>query len=583
MNPGERVRMKRLGSVFRCGIVGVLVLCGVAVAAEPGLPVFKGEKTVALVNGEPITLKEFQRTLESLHKEMGEKQAAGGRRFSELLDRLINGKLILQESRNIGLDALPEVRETVQWYERKCMRMILLTRQVKDTRPDPRKVEKVYRESIREVKVRSYLFGKEEDANQAGEEIRSGSDFDNVMKRMVSEGKAKGNEDAGYIKGKDLLPEISEAISKLKSGGVSPVLKVPAGAKGEFAYTILKLEGIRFPENPEAKEKARWEVLQEQRLVAIRKYVGTLKKKYAKIDKATVDSLDYEAKEPGIEALLQDRRIVAEIRGEKPIRVEDLSGAIQQKFFHGVQQAASSKKVNKEVPEVLDEMVNTRVLDKEALRRKIDRTPECREQVKAFEEGILFGMFVEKAINPGIKVDDAVVRKHYDDHLEEFSAPERIRGEDLAFTGREDASDALEKLRRGADFKWVMVNAPGQAGEKTRERVFPPEGTYIARNDLTASAGEAVAGAGPGEYRLYESPKGQFLVLHVLEVVPPKPYPFESVQGKIREKMYGEEQQKSVEEWAAKLRAASEIKVFATDEMLKKIFVPSGGAPGGKS
>ena len=102
------------------------------------------------------------------------------------------------------------------------MRMILLTRQVKDTRPDPRKVEKAYRESIREVKVRSYLFGKEEDANQAGEEIRSGSEFDNVMKRMVSEGKAKGNEDAGYIKGKDLLPEISEAISKLKSGGVSP-------------------------------------------------------------------------------------------------------------------------------------------------------------------------------------------------------------------------------------------------------------------------------------------------------------------------------------------------------------------------
>jgi len=128
--------------------------------------------------------------------------------------------------------------------------------------------------------------------------------------------------------------------------------------------------------------------------------------------------------------------------------------------------------------------------------------------VKAFEEGILFGMFVEKAINPGIKVDDAVVRKHYDDHLEEFSAPERIRGEDLAFSGREDASDALEKLRRGADFKWVMVNAPGQAGEKTRERVFPPERTYIARNDLTASVGEAVAGAGPGEYRLYESRRG---------------------------------------------------------------------------
>jgi len=583
MAPGERVRMKRIGSAFRYGILWILVLSGVAVAADPELPVIKGEKTVALVNGEPITLKEFERTLEELHKGMGEKKAEGERRFSELLDRLINGKLILQESRNIGLDALPEVRETVQRYERKSMRVILLARQVKDIRPDRRKVEKTYRESIREVKVRSYLFSVEEDAKQAGEEIRSGSDFDNVMSRMVSEGKAKGNAVGGYVKGKELLPEISDAVSKLKSGGVSPVLKIPTGMKGESAYTILKLEGIRFPENPEAKEKARWEVLKEQRLEAIRKYVETLNKKYVKVNQGMLGSLDYEAKEPGIEALLLDQRVVADIRGEKPIRVEELSRAIQQKFYHGVQQAASSRKVNKEVPEVLGEMVNTRVLDKEALRRKIDKTPECREQVRAYEAEFLFGMFVQKAINPDIKVDEAVVRKYYDDHLKEFSAPEMIRGEDLAFAGREDASDALEKLRRGADFKWITANAPGQVGEKTRERVFPPEGAYIARNDLTASAGEAVEGARPGEYRLYQSPQGQFLVLHVLEVVPSKPYPFGSVQGKISEKMYGEEQQKSVEEWAGKLRATSDIKVFATDDMLKKIFDPSGGTPGGKS
>jgi len=35
---------------------------------------------------------------------------------------------------------------------------------------------------------------------------------------------------------------------------------------GEAAYTILMLEGIRYPENPEAREKARRGVLQETRL-----------------------------------------------------------------------------------------------------------------------------------------------------------------------------------------------------------------------------------------------------------------------------------------------------------------------------
>jgi hypothetical protein len=358
------------------------------------------------------------------------------------------------------------------------------------------------------------------------------------------------------------------------------VLKVPSGKKGEAAYTILKVEDIRFPEDPEAKEQARREVGKEQRLEAIRKYVETLKKKYAKIHRETLDALDYEAKDPGMEKLLEDRRVLADIEGEEPIRVEELSRALQRKFYHGPQQAASSKKLNREIPELFDEIVNGRVLNKEAYRKKIDRSPDCRQRVKAYEEGILFGTFVEKAISPNIKVDEGAVRKYYEEHPVEFSSPEMIRGEDLAFAGREDAADALEKLRRGADFKWVKANAPGQVEGKERQRVFPPEGGYVSMADLVEGAREAVAGAGPEEYRFYAGPKGQSFVLYILDVAPPKPYPFESVQGKIEKKMYGVEMQKSVEEWAGKLRAASEIKVFASDREMEKIFAPAGGRGG---
>ena len=557
-----------------------LLFHGAAAAAGSGLPTIGGKKAVAVVNGEPITLEEFQRVLASLHEGAGEKPAGGRRDYSDLLRRLIDGKLVLQEARNIGLDTLPEVRETVKMFEQQTLRQTLLYRQVKNIRPDGREVEKVYRDSIREFKVRSYLFAREEDAKQAEGEIRSGAGFDNVMKRMVAEGKAEGREEGVYMKGKDLLPEIAGAVSILSEGGVSPALKVSAGRMGETAFTILMLEGIRYPENPEAREQARREVLKEARLAAINKYVETLKKKYVKVRKDTLDGLDYEAKEPGIEKLMADPRVVAEIRGEKPIRVEDLSRVLQRKFYHGVQQVTTPKKVNKQVPEVLNEMVTTRVLVKEALRKKIDKTPEYKQKVKEFEDEVLFGMFVQKAINPDIKVDEAVVRKYYDDHAGEFLVPESVRGEDLAFAGREDAVDALEKLRNGADFKWVKENAPGQVGEKSRQRVFPADGAYSSVHDLPGGGAEAVAGAGSGEFRLYTSPEGQFLVLHILERVPAKPFPFDAVKGKIQERIFREEQQKSVEEWAEKLRAVSEIKIFATDREMEKIFGPAGGAAG---
>jgi len=228
----------------------------------------------------------------------------------------------------------------------------------------------------------------------------------------------------------------------------------------------------------------------------------------------------------------------------------------------------------------LNEMVTTRVLVKEALRKKIDKTPEYKQKVKEYEDEVLFGVFVQKAINPDIKVDEGVVRKYYDDHGAEFLVPESVRGEDLAFAGREDAVDALEKLRNGADFKWVMANAPGQVGEKSRQRLFPADGAYSSLHDLPGGGAEAVAGAGSGEFRLYTSPEGQFLVLHILEMVPAKPYPFDAVKGKIQERIFREEQQKTVEEWAGKLRAVSEIRIFATDREMEKIFGPAGGATG---
>jgi hypothetical protein len=573
--------MRRFWPGFRWILALGLLFHGAAAAAGSGLPTIGGKKAVAVVNGEPISLEEFQRVLASLHEGGGEKPAGGRRNYSDLLRRLIDGKLVLQEARNIGLDKLPEVRETVKMFERQTLRQTLLSRQVKNVRPDGREVEKVYRDSIREFKVRSYLFAREEDAKQAEEEIRAGAGFDNVMKRMVAEGKAEGKEEGVYMKGKDLLPEIAGAVSILSEGGVTPALKVSAGRMGEAAYTILMLEAIRYPENPDAREQARRGVLKEARLAAIDKYVETLKKKYVVVRKDTLDGLDYEAKEPGIEKLMADPRVVAEIRGEKPIRVADLSRGVQQKFYHGVQQVATTKKVNRQVPEVLNEMVTTRVLVKEALRKKIDKTPEFKQKVKEFEDEVLFGMFVQKAINPDIKVDEGVVRKYYDDHGGEFLIPERMRGEDLAFAVREDAVDALEKLRRGADFKWVEANAPGQVGGKSRQMLFPAGGGEPPPlHDLPEGAREALSGVGAGESRLYTTPEGQFLVFHILEVIPPSSYPFDAVKGKIQERMFREAQQKSVEEWAEKLRAVSEIKIFATDREMEKIFGPAGGAAG---
>jgi parvulin-like peptidyl-prolyl isomerase len=573
----ERIRMKRRRHGFAWFLAVALVSGGIAAAANPRPPSIGGKETVATVNGEPISREQFLRALDSLHQGAAEKETGHRRNLSALLQRLVNARLILQEAHNIGLDDLTEVKENLEAFRQQALRGGLLSRQVQGVRPDDKKVEKVYRESIRELKIRSVLFEKEEDAKRAEEEIRSGADFDNVMRRSVSEGKARGGEEGSFVKAKNLLPEILEAVSKMKDGDTSAVLKVAAEKKGETAFTILRLEGVRFPEDPAAREEAKSAVLKEQRLAAINKYTESLKKRDVKIHKETLDALDYESKDPGLDNLLKDSRVVAEIRGEKPIRVSDLSLALQQKFYHGVERAAEGKKVNKEKQEILNEMVLTRVLGKEALRKKIDRTPEYKTRFGEYRDEVLFGTFVQKVIYPGIKADDATDRKYYEEHGKNFVSPESMRIDDLAFGKREDAVDALEKLRGRAEFKWVKANAPGQIEGKSRQGVEPFGGQLHVVQNLPDGVPEAISGAGPENFRLYASPGGQFFVLYVQEVFPAKPVPFEDAKGWIREKVIQAELQKSVEEWVAKLRAASDIRIYLTEEEMEKIFVPSGG------
>ena len=64
-------------------------------------------------------------------REMAAGNKVGKVDYSEILDRLVNAKLILLEVRNMGLDELPEVKESVDSYSRGALMAVLLKQQTK--------------------------------------------------------------------------------------------------------------------------------------------------------------------------------------------------------------------------------------------------------------------------------------------------------------------------------------------------------------------------------------------------------------------------------------------------------------------
>lgn len=526
---------------------------------------------IALVNGEPILLRELKKEMESFHREMSQEDTGDEKaessvegNYIELLNRIINTRLIVEEARNIGLDELPEIQEAIKEFSEKTMRNLLFNRHLDeaDLEAPEEDVEQVFREIVKEYRLSSLLFKQKESADSAAEELRSGkSDFDSLAKRLKKEGVAEGTEEGGnFVKVQDLLPHVFEVMKEMEVGSVSPV--VNAGGGG---YIIFKIEEVRYPDDPEAREQARQQVLSRLRIEALKAYIESLEKKYSEFDEPLLKSIDFDAKEPGLDALLTDDRAVVTIEGEDPVTVGDVASALKKKFFHGVERAVG--KLNGKKMEVVSEIVEKRVLLKEALNFGLDKTEEYRENVNNHEQGLLFGALVAKAVSQDVNLTNEEVQDYYEKHKDDYTAPKMLSIESLVFKKLKYAEIAAEKLRKGTDLKWLRENAEGQV-DKDPEELLDFGGRFWTLKGLPEGVRKVVADATKGDIRIYESPEGDFYVLSIVGESPSKPKPFDAVKLSIANKLYGEKLAAAVEEWSAALREEYEVEIFvrADDE-----------------
>jgi len=523
--------------------------------AEQNLPVVKGKKIVASVNEDLITLDEFNQELAMLHQGMSGGPKVGREKNLELLKRLINVRLIIQEAKRMGLDELKELKERVDAFSRITLREELIGKQVKNVNPDEKEVEKLYKKSVKEWKIKSILLEKEEDARAMESVLKQGKDFDETLKKFLSDKKGKANDEGNYLKNNELLPEIAEAASKMKVGSISPTVKIKSG------FVIFKLEELRYPDDPRVRDQVRQEVLRQKQKEVFFKYEETLKTKYVKVNEPLLKSLDFESKEPGFDKLLKDKRIVAEVKGENPITVGEFAEYMKQQLYHGVERAVEAKRLNKGKDKVLEEMLNKRVLRKEALLLGIDKTEGYKNNVKGYEESLIFGAFVQKAVAPDIKLKEEELKTFYDEHIKEYTYPEMMKMISLVFGKRDDAEKTILDLRKGTDFQWVKDNAEGQIDQNTKG-ILNFDGRLLTTKDLSEDVQKTVSGAKTGDFRLYASPQNHYYVLYIQEVVPTKPQPYAEAREKIAKKIYDDKLKKAVEEYAGKLRAASDVKIY---------------------
>lgn len=551
----QKVLMRHRYLVATGAVLVALYANSLTIHAQSGLPLKNGRPVVATINDDSISLDEFALQLDPSVNRTRLLQGRGTAKEVELLERLVTIKLVAQEAETIGLDEAPEIRKQVDVSSREILREILLKRLAKDVRPDPVAVEKLFRDLVREWKTTSLLFHDQASAERARMEIASGSPFEEVAAKATAAKKAQANQDNRYHPRKDYLPQIADEIAKLRVGGLSPVIRLQAG------YALVKVVGIRYPENTAARSEARQKVLNDRQQAALAAHEQELRRKYSVIDSSELKKLNYETSQLAMDTLLKDKRVLAQIKGGAPVTVGDLTDYLRLQFFHGTDQARQRREMNERKEAALEAMVGRRLLNAEALRVGIDKTNEYRDRINGYKETLVFDNFLQKVIVPENKMKEEEVKGYYSAHMKDYSNPEMLRVRGLAFGGRPAAESAMRKLQDGTDYTWLAANADGQLAKGT-QGVLTFDGRPVTRNSMPVGLQKALAGSKSGEHRLYASPEGPFYVVAVQQVISADPKPYDDVREEIARKLYNEKLKKAVQDYANKLRAHSKVAVY---------------------
>ncbi|MCX7856550.1 MAG: peptidyl-prolyl cis-trans isomerase [Deltaproteobacteria bacterium] len=244
----------------------------------------KDSKIVAEIDGEKITVQEFNKELDKIPMELKMLVATqvGKKNY---LERLIMKKLLLKEAKKENIEEEKEFKDRLSDIKDQLLiEMLLKKKLVTDVKIDETEIKKYYEQhkdefkKPQEINTRHILLRTEEEARQVQEKLAKGEDFIELAKKYSIDPSAKntGGEIGFHPKGA-LVPEYEEEAFKLKRVG-----QVSGIVKSRFGYHIIRLEGVKpasYASFEEVKEIIRQKLIQERQGQLLENYLSELKKK----------------------------------------------------------------------------------------------------------------------------------------------------------------------------------------------------------------------------------------------------------------------------------------------------------------
>jgi peptidyl-prolyl cis-trans isomerase C len=244
----------------------------------------EGGKVLATIDGEKITIEEFNKELDRIpaNMKMLVLTQSGKQSF---LDRYIVKRLLMEEAKKENIEKDKDFQDRLTDIREQLLIESLLKKKVTtNINPSEEQLKDYYEKNKekfktgQEVDTRQILVKTEKEAKEIRAKLDKGEDFADLAKKFSIDPSAKSTGGAiGFHAKGTLLPEYEAVAFKLaKVGQISPPVKTQLG------YHIIQLQGMKPPAYTpyeEVKEFIKQRIVQESQNDVLEKYVTDLKAK----------------------------------------------------------------------------------------------------------------------------------------------------------------------------------------------------------------------------------------------------------------------------------------------------------------
>lgn len=504
------------------------------------------DNVLAHVNGEPVTVEQVEAAFNESHQGHSAFLAGQGA-VRELLEKVIDKQLLLQEAKRVELDQDPQidhaverlraVRASEKFYRDKVTDAVKISDEA---------VAEAYKRSGDRFQARHILVESREAAEKALSRVKAGADFGEVAIEVSQANTASKGGYLGVIRYGQLEPELEEKLWPLQTGEVSAPFETSEG--WNLLYVVERKSAEELP--PLEKVKT-----QLNGILTKRETKRLQDQLYRELESRWKPQLDEEILKSIVAArnkgdLKSDAAIVT--IGDDKIPIAQLLPRLDFEKMQKLANAVASRAVRN----MLDADILAILIRKEALAQGYGQRAEIEKEAEALRDRMATELLLDRVTFAKLEASDDDAKAYWQSHAEKFTEPAAVKLSVIFMTPESEANKVFAELKAGADFavmaRKISEHRPsadlgGDLGWTSKGRLQPE----IEKVAFSLKAGEL------GMTPIQDG----YMIVRVDGTKPERLKPFTEAKEQAKELALQEKARATLKVWITKLREASVIEI----------------------